>query len=236
MGTRMIAALLLASGAAAAAGELPREAICIRVVDGDTLDVCAGRDTFAVRLIGVDTPEKYDSPKLRREIERTGRDAASIQKLGEAASKFTALLVQGKDIRLDVDPANVSADHKDKSGRLLAYVWVHVKGKPVLLNGRIIRAGFGKAMTRFPYRADRRKKFVAAEREAREHKRGLWAKKLPDVPEPTIAIIANRRSKVYHGPECRYAKKTAEGNRVFFPSADAATAAGYRPCKACGGK
>ena len=120
MGTRMIAAVLLASGAAAAAGELPREAICIRVVDGDTLDVCAGRDTFAVRLIGVDTPEKYDSPKLRREIERTGRDAASIQKLGEAASKFTALLVQGKDIRLDVDPANVAADHKDKSGRLLA--------------------------------------------------------------------------------------------------------------------
>jgi endonuclease YncB( thermonuclease family) len=48
----------------------------VKVVDGDTLDVRLNGRTESVRLIGVDTPEKFESDKLRRDVQRTGKEAA----------------------------------------------------------------------------------------------------------------------------------------------------------------
>jgi micrococcal nuclease len=64
-----------------------------RVVDGDTLEITLKGKTERVRLIGVDTPEKFESDKLRRDVERTGQDEATIKQLGEQASAFTKSLV-----------------------------------------------------------------------------------------------------------------------------------------------
>lgn len=46
-------------------------------------------------------------------------------------------------------------------------------------------------------------------------------------------IVGNRRSMIYEWPGCPYYDKIAPGNRVSFPNAQAAQAAGYRPAKNC---
>ncbi len=48
-----------------------------------------------------------------------------------------------------------------------------------------------------------------------------------------ICYIGNKKTKVFHLPSCRWAKKIAPSNRVTFDSYDEAIEAGYRPCKVC---
>lgn len=119
-----------------------------RVVDGDTIIVAGvGR----VRLIGVDTPETVDP---RRPVQFFGREA----------SAFTRQMLEGKRVRLEYDQQRI-----DRYGRTLAYVWL---ANGTLVNGEIIRRGFGHAYTRFPFRyLDQFRQF---EREARLGGRGLW--------------------------------------------------------------
>jgi phosphatidylserine/phosphatidylglycerophosphate/cardiolipin synthase-like enzyme len=50
---------------------------------------------------------------------------------------------------------------------------------------------------------------------------------------PSGAVVGNRRSMIYQWPGCRYYGKIALHNRVMFPDAQAAEAAGYRPANNC---
>jgi micrococcal nuclease len=68
-------------------------ATVVQVVDGDTLDVALNGRTERIRLIGVDTPEKFESDKLRRDVVRTGQDEKTIKALGQRASDFTKSVV-----------------------------------------------------------------------------------------------------------------------------------------------
>lgn len=47
-------------------------------------------------------------------------------------------------------------------------------------------------------------------------------------------VHGNPGSKVYHLPSCRY--YNSKGASKVFKTAEEAGAAGYRPCKSCGGK
>ena len=71
-----------------------------RVVDGDTI-MLSNREK--VRLIGVDTPEKFYSDKLLRDSKKSGRDIKFIQALGARASEFTRDLCLNKKVRLEYD-------------------------------------------------------------------------------------------------------------------------------------
>ncbi len=123
--------------------------LCVRVVDGDTLELDGGE---RVRLIGVDTPETVDP---RRPVERFGKEAYA----------FTQRMAEGRRVRLAYDQ-----EQYDRYGRTLAYVYLE-DGR--FLNAEIIRQGYGHAYTRFPfYYAE---EFRAYEHEARENGRGLWA-------------------------------------------------------------
>lgn len=124
--------------------------LCVRVIDGDTLELEGGD---RVRLIGVNAPESVDP---RRPVERFGMEAA----------EFTRRLAEGKAVRLEYD-----GETRDQFGRTLAYIYLPDGS---LLNAEIVRQGYGSAYTRFAYR--RQAEFVLLEREAREHGRGLWAK------------------------------------------------------------
>ena len=128
----------------------PEKRLCVRVIDGDTLELRGGDH---VRLIGVDTPETVDP---RRPVEAFGKEAAA----------FTRRLAEGKNLRLEFDRETV-----DAYGRTLAYVYLP---DGALLNGEIIRRGYGHVYTRFPFRYER--EFVLLEREARAAGRGLWAR------------------------------------------------------------
>ncbi len=137
-----------------------------RVVDGDTLLLTNGE---RVRLIGVDTPEVHESKKLYRDAQRTGRDIKTIKALGKRASAFTKSLVDMKEVRLEFDQANAHIGHRDKYGRILAYVYLK---DGIFVNAEIVRQGYRFAYTRFPFKY--MEEFRRYEREAREDKRGLW--------------------------------------------------------------
>lgn len=132
------------------ANERPTLVRVQRVVDGDTLLLVGGE---RVRLIGIDTPEsvKPDTPP---------------EPFGHAASRFTKQLAEGRDVRLEFD-----RHREDQFGRTLAFVYVG----DLLLNEEIIRQGFSRAETRFNFRSDFQRRFVAAEKEARAARRGIWS-------------------------------------------------------------
>jgi micrococcal nuclease len=121
-----------------------------QVIDGDTITV-SGVGT--VRLLGVDAPEK------------TGGYRES-EPYGDAATRFMRTLVEGKLVRLEYD-----GDRKDQYNRTLAYVYLE---DGTLANEAIIRAGFAETYRRFQYRL--KPQFQAAEREAREARRGMWSR------------------------------------------------------------
>lgn len=126
-----------------------------RVVDGDTLVVSRGGKDEKVRLIGVDTPESVDPRK-------------PVQCFGAEASRYAKSLLEGRSVRLEAD---ASQGERDRYGRLLAYVFLE-DGTNV--NLELVRQGYAHEYTyRLPYRYQA--EFKAAEREAREAARGLWA-------------------------------------------------------------
>lgn len=205
-----------------------------RVVDGDTLEITLKGKTEKVRLIGVDTPETFESDKLRRDVERTGQDKATIKALGQRASEFTKGLVHaGDSVELEY-----GQEPRDRYRRLLAFVWLS-DGR--MLNETIICEGYANALTRYPFRSDYMERFRACERTAREQGKGLWstgAVEPSPAPSPSSApsatlIKGNRNSKVYHLPGCPGYNRSKPENVVIFATEQDARQGGYRKAKNC---
>jgi hypothetical protein len=55
---------------------------------------------------------------------------------------------------------------------------------------------------------------------------------MPSV-SPTIQLVGDSATHVYHLPSCRYVPLISPAHLVYFNSAAQAKAAGYRPCKVC---
>ena len=134
-----------------------------RVVDGDTFVLENGE---RVRMLGIDTPEKFQSSKLDRDVERSGEDKKTIQKLGEMASEFTKKLIDKKKVILVPEP---DYEDKDRYGRLLRYVYLD---DGTFVNKKIVEEGYANAYRR--YKISKLDEFIKAEKDARENKRGLW--------------------------------------------------------------
>jgi endonuclease YncB( thermonuclease family) len=128
----------------------------LQVVDGDTVVIRADdgdRGSTRVRLWGVDTPE----------LARDGRPA---EPLAEEATEFVRLAVDGQRVTLHLQRHRV----RDDFGRILAYVESE-QGKD--LGEALIDEGFSKHDARWSH--DRSERYDAAQRRAREARRGLWA-------------------------------------------------------------
>ena len=152
----LIAAALLALAPLSASAESTEKLRLVeRVVDGDTIELDGGE---RVRLIGVNTPE-------------TKHPRKPVEHFGKEASEFTQKLSEGKRVTLQSDPHSKT---KDRFGRTLAYVYL-LDG--TLLNIEIVRQGYGHAYTKYPF--TKMGEFRAAEREARDAERGLWAPSEP---------------------------------------------------------
>ncbi len=137
--------------------------IVTKVIDGDTFKMSDGSK---VRLIGIDTPEKFDSDKLDRESDISGRDKETIKKLGEAASEYVRKLVEGKRVTL---VSETGYEDLDKYNRLLRYVYLE---DGTFVNARIIEDGYANVYN--AAQVSKINEFRRLEREARENKRGLW--------------------------------------------------------------
>lgn len=127
----------------------------VKVVDGDTVDVALGNRTERIRLIGIDTPELFDS---RRPVQCFGK---------EAAAKARELL-DGKTVWLEPDP---SQSIRDRYDRLLHYIWLP-DGR--LFNLVMVVEGYAHEYTYgLPYKYQR--EFRVAQRHARDQELGLWS-------------------------------------------------------------
>jgi len=143
-------------------------AFVTRIVDGDTVDTSvAGRGRERIRLLGIDTPEVYESEKLDRDAQQSGQSREAIQALGRVASEYTRRHLDGKDVGLELD-----VQQRDRYGRLLAHIWL-VDG--TLFNLQILRDGYAQILT-IPPNVKYTDLFLACQREAREQGRGLWGR------------------------------------------------------------
>lgn len=154
--TAVVAILILLTSCAKHVGTVRN------VIDGDTVVLNNGKK---VRLIGIDTPEIHSGQKLNRDAKRTNKPVAEIKKLGLVAKQFTERLLGGKKVIIEYDDRI-----KDRYGRTLGYLYLN---DGTFINEEIIRQGYGVAYIRYPFKYMNR--FRAAEKEAREAQRGLWA-------------------------------------------------------------
>ena len=123
-----------------------------RIVDGDTVVLLIDGEKTKVRLIGVDTPE-------------TVHTSNPVEYYGPEASQFTKELLTGRLVWLEYE-----TEREDRFGRTLAYLY-RVPDS-LFVNLEIIRLGYGRAYTKYPFRYKER--FVTAEQAARDAQLGLW--------------------------------------------------------------
>lgn len=125
------------------------------VVDGDTIEVTKGVESITVRLIGVDSPEKYTT--------RTG----SVECYGAESSARLEALLSGKEVDLESDP---SQELKDKYGRSLFYVFLDGAN----VNQQMVREGYAYEYTYDkPYKYQ--SNFLNDQSTAKADGLGLWA-------------------------------------------------------------
>ncbi len=124
-------------------------ALVFKVVDGDTFELENGQK---VRLIGIDTPESVDPRK-------------PVQYFGKEASQYAKELIEKRYVTLTKDVSET-----DKYHRLLRYVYL---GDGTFVNEKLLRDGYAHVLT-FPPDTKFNDLFLEAERDARDHKRGLW--------------------------------------------------------------
>ncbi len=134
-----------------------------RVIDGDTFEL---EDGERVRLIGIDTPEKWESNKLNRDAERSQKDKSIIKALGLKATMYADSLLFEQLVRLEPDSTN---QDRDRYNRLLRYAYLQ---DTILFNLKIIQDGYAYAYTKYPFIY--LEQFLQAQREALENNRGLW--------------------------------------------------------------
>ena len=152
----------------------------VSVVDGDTIAVRLDGKTQRVRLILVDTPEVFG-----------GTDC-----FGPEASAFTKrTLTAGTKVSLEKDVSET-----DRYGRLLRYVYLP-DGR--MFNEILVSEGYAQVAT-FPPDVRHQERFLAAQRVAREARKGLWGSCAVG-GEPTATATSRTTAPApAPGPQLRY--------------------------------
>lgn len=196
-----------------------------RVVDGDTLVLENG---LHVRLAGIDAPEM-------------GRYVREPQPEADNARRVLAETIAGNAVRLEF-----AEDRVDRYGRLIAHVYVDnpaVNDARIDLSLALLRAGMARAYDPRgaetpagtpaqgdPYLAE----LQAAERLAREERRGLWSRQRGD---PAVEAdergrkwpyVAAVDSEVFHRADAAAALALPGDKLIGFVNRDAALQSGRR--------
>lgn len=135
----------------------------VAVSDGDSITVLASDNRqVKVRLAGIDAPERG-------------------QAFGQSSRQNLSDLVFGKDVR-------VSVVDTDRYGRIVGIVYVPVPGPngDIVIDVDLAQIESGHAWAYRSYLrtlpAERAKRYVAAEDNAKARRQGLWMEKDPDPP------------------------------------------------------
>ena len=149
-----VAVVLVVRGSGGSSHTTFGRAQVLRVVDGDTIRVRLDGRTERVRYIGVDTPESV-------------KPGTPVQCFAKRASRANAALVAGRSVKLVGD-----VEHRDRYGRLLAYVYREPDG--AFVNAQLVRDGYARTLTIAPNVAHAGELADLA-RAARQEGRGLWS-------------------------------------------------------------
>jgi micrococcal nuclease len=175
-----------------------------KVIDGDTIVLDTGE---TVRYLGIDAPEmdkQHGGPAF----------------YAKEAVKMNKQLVLMKKVQLEFD-----VEKKDAYGRVLAYVFV----KDVFVNGELVRRGCAQAMVK-PPNVKYKDLLVQYQNEAMSKEVGLWQEKKK---ETASYYVGSKRSYIFHRPDCSYASKVSEKQKITFKSRLDAIKIGYSPCRKC---
>ncbi len=142
--------------------ELPENgewATCVRVMDGDTIEIEFEDQpgaTDKVRYIGVDTPETVHP---ERDVDPWGPEASAVNKA----------LVENKRVWLATDMSN-----RDRYDRLLRYVYTE---DGLFVNLALVACGLA-TVTTYPPDVAHVDEYIRAQEDAREAGRGLWGEQI----------------------------------------------------------
>lgn len=196
-----------------------------RVIDGDTIRVRVGDRVETVRYIGVDTPESVHPTR-------------GIEPYGLAASACNRTLVEGRQVRLELD-----VESRDRYGRLLAYVYTD----SLFVNAELLRRGYAQLMT-VPPNVRHVDVFIRLQQEARRSGEGLWVIKAgiqaasfpfkgvnsekassgdDTIDGDDIIVFITRTGAKYHLAGCHHLKHS----RIPIPLSEARNR--YEPCRVC---
>lgn len=140
--------------------------------------------------------------------------------LYEEAKRRNTELVFEKKVRLRFDQ-----QERDAKGYLQAYVYVDGQ----FVNEALVREGL--AYVRLTPTTKRyAKQLLAAQEDARKHKRGLWSQP-PRAPETTYP--ADPKYGNFHRPSCEDARNIKPERLVTIKSPQQAFAEGFAPCAKC---
>lgn len=130
------------------------EAVVLRVIDGDTIQVLNSEGTEeTVRMLLIDTPESVHPNK-------------PSEKFGKEASDFTKKYLQGKKITLEKGVVD-----KDRYGRTLAYVFVDGTN----FNKLLIEKGYARVAYVQEPNTKYLDEFKKAEEKAKEKGLNIWS-------------------------------------------------------------
>ncbi len=135
-------------------------AVVTQIIDGDTIDVEINGETYRVRYIGMDTPERGEP-------------------LFQEASEANARLVAGQTVIMVKDVSET-----DRYGRLLRYVYLE---DGTFVNGELVRLGYAQAST-YPPDVAFQDTFTSLQRTAVNSGVGLWAPQTV-VEAPTSTVL-----------------------------------------------
>ena len=178
------------------------------VLDGDTIILA---DNRRVRYLGIDTPELGHGGKPGQRYSRLARDV-------------NASLVQNSKVSL-----TVGAEPRDRYGRTLAYV---TNQAGIVVNLELIRRGtaFFLADPSTERKLDRQ--MLKIQRQAMESGVGMW-QDWQEPPVPKGGYVGNRRSRRFHHPDCREARKIYPRNCQRLDSQWRAFFKGFAPARGC---
>ncbi len=133
------------------------------IYDGDTIKVAG---IGKVRLIGIDAPERKDSPRDNHYLYKEQIERKTLRLIAQQAFEFN--LKQIKNLKVDLE---FDQERTDSYGRTLAYV-ILPDGR--ILNQLLVEKGLAAVYRRFEFK--QKQKFLQAEKSARDQRLGLWHK------------------------------------------------------------
>jgi micrococcal nuclease len=175
------------------------------VYDGDTVLLKNGA---RIRYLGINTPE----------IDHGG---SKSEFMAHTAKDFNQKLVKDVLVRLEYD-----LERKDRYERVLGYVFLQ-NGN--MVNALLVREGLAYVISIRP-NLKYRGLLLEYQRKAIKESVGIWSSLLRNKGEH---CLGNRRSFRFHRPDCPFAMKISQKNRIKFSSIYDAFWEGYSPCKRC---